>query len=168
MRIGQLGGPNDLLAAGLGARISDVLCNCGREKYRLLQHDRELVPQVVERVVAEVDAVQQDLATGDVMESSEKTDQGSLTSTRPAGDSDPRPDGSVKGNILKDWVAGLVVEAHVPVLDGAASPQQPPRVRPINDIRCLVQQMKCSADADEVTLQGGRLPSDGLQGLVKL
>jgi hypothetical protein len=73
------------------------------------------------------------------MESSEKTDQGSLTSTRPAGESDPRTDGNVKGNILKDRVAGLVVEAHVPVLDGAASPQQPPRIRPINDIRCLVK-----------------------------
>src|SRR6266851_2363082 len=168
MRIGQLGGPNDLLAAGLGARISDVLCNGGREKYRLLQHDRELIPKVVERVVAEVDVVQQDLATGDVMESSEKANQGSLTSTRPAGDSDPRTDGNVKGNILKDRVAGLVVEAHVPVLNGAASPQQPPRVRPINDIRCLIQQMKRPADAGEVTLQRGRLPSDGLQRSVKL
>jgi hypothetical protein len=80
--------------------ISDVLRNAGREQHRLLEHDRKLVPKVVELVVTQVDAVQEDLAAGDVVEPTQKADQSALAGARPARDFDSGDGRNLQRNLL--------------------------------------------------------------------
>ena len=58
----------DFCLAGVRTGIGDVFPNAGREEYRILEHDGELVPQVGQLVLAQIDAVEQDLPVGGVIE----------------------------------------------------------------------------------------------------
>src|SRR5512132_3585696 len=100
MRVGQLGGLDNLLVASPGTRISNVLCYAGGEQHGFLQHDRKLVPKVVELVVTQIDAVQENLTARDVVKASQKADQSGLACARLACDSDPGSRNNVKPNLM--------------------------------------------------------------------
>ena len=52
----------DLLPRRLGPAVGDVLEDAGREQQRVLQHDRELTPQIYQLEVPDVLAIQLDAA----------------------------------------------------------------------------------------------------------
>src|SRR5262249_44104162 len=67
MHVGEFGGSNNLLLARPRPGIFHILGNVGGEQYRVLEHDRKLVPKIVELVLTNVDPIQEDLAGGDVV-----------------------------------------------------------------------------------------------------
>jgi hypothetical protein len=70
--LGALGRRDDVLKAGVRARVRDVLGDAGRKQRRLLQDERELVAQVGQLVVAQIEAIQEDATGARVIEARRK------------------------------------------------------------------------------------------------
>src|SRR5207244_10321064 len=68
VRVGRLGGGDHLALARTWPGIRDVLGDAGREEHRILRHHGELQAQIVQPVIADVDAVQPDLSLRRVVE----------------------------------------------------------------------------------------------------
>ena len=62
MRVGHLRRLNNLPLGSPRPRVSDVLGDASRKEDGFLENDRELAAQISQPVVAQVHAVQQDLA----------------------------------------------------------------------------------------------------------
>src|SRR5213593_1895701 len=62
----------DLRGGRSGPPVGDVLADARREQHRLLEHDRELIPQIRKAILAEIDTVEQDRALGRVVEAGEQ------------------------------------------------------------------------------------------------
>src|SRR5439155_4694965 len=90
VRVGGVRGSDDLLPARPRRGVRDVLGDAGRKEHRVLKHHRELAAQVVELVIAQVDAVQQDLPRGRVVKAREQADQRGLAGPGRPDHSEPR------------------------------------------------------------------------------
>ena len=144
VRVGRLGGGDHLALARTWPGIRDVLGDAGREEHRILRHHGELQAQIVQPVIADVDAVQPDLSLRRVVESRGEQD------------------------VLQHAAIGAVREGHVAKGDGPGGPGEGPGAGPLDDIRRLVEHRERPLGGDQVGLQAGGFPADGLQRGVQL
>ena len=168
MRVGGVCGGDDLLPARAGRGVRDVLRDAGRKEHRLLQHDGELAAQVVELVVAQVHAVQQDLPRGRIVKTGEQADQRGLARPGRSDHSESRARLNREGYVLQDRSVGAVRERDAPELDRPPRAGHRPDVRPLRHVGLLVQQPERPLGARQVPLEPGRLPAHHFQGLVQL
>ena len=162
------GGLCDLLLARPGATVGDVLCDAGREQHGLLEHDRELVAQLGESVVAQVHAVEQDGAGGRVVKARQQTHQRCLAGPRRSGDRHARARRRFERDVVQDRMRGVVGERHVAEGHGAPRSLDGAGVRPLGDVAGLVQERERPLDAGEIRLETARLLADRLQRLIQL
>ena len=119
VRVGGVCRGDDLLSARAGRGIGDVFSDAGGEEYRLLQHDGELAAQVGELVVAQINAVQQDLSRGRVVEAREQADQCGLAGSRRPDHAEARPRRDHEGDVVQDGPVRPIGEGDALEGDGA-------------------------------------------------
>src|SRR5439155_12343588 len=126
VRIGRLRGCDHLALARTWPGIRDVLGDAGREEHRILWHHGELLAQIVQPVIADVDAVQPDLSLRRVVESREQADQRTLA--RAGRARDPQAGTGLDGerDVLQHAAIGAVREGHVAKGDGPGGPGEGP------------------------------------------
>ncbi len=118
VRVGELGGSNDLLLASSRPGICNIFCNIRGEQNGLLEHEGKLVPKVVELVVTDIDPVQQDLTAGHVVKPGQKADQRGFACTGSTYEADPGTGRNVELNVVKDRPVVLISERDVSKRDG--------------------------------------------------
>ncbi len=138
-------GRRDQLVFGSpGLRVADVLGDAGREEHRVLRHDGELTPEILQPEVAEVDAVEPDLPLPRVVEPGEQVDQRALAGPGRAGDPQARAESDVEGDVMQDRTIIAVGERDVVEGDGTASALEWPRIRARNPSPEL-RRKRCSS-----------------------
>ena len=113
MHLGQLRGGLDLLLAGAGPAIADVVANGVIEQHGVLGHDTDRRAQAVLGDVTDVLAVNQDAAVGNVVEPEQQPVDGRFS--RPGGTDDRQLAASrdSEADALQDFPVGLIAEMHV-------------------------------------------------------
>ena len=91
------------------------------EQVHVLQHEAEERAQLVERHLADVDAVDQDPAAGDVVEAQQQVDDRGLARARRADDAHPLARLHLERHVLEHVVLVVVGEPHVLEDDMASS-----------------------------------------------
>lgn len=79
--IGGTGGGDDLLEACFGQTVTDVVEKGAVEEERFLLNDANLLAIVGEVEVADIDIVERNLTTADVVEAGDEIDDGAFTGT---------------------------------------------------------------------------------------
>ena len=122
---------DDVVQAGIGSAIGDVVADRAAEQRRLLQDDADLVAQTLERHVAHVVTVDQHAALGDIVEARQQIDDGRLAAAGRAQQRDGLARLDRERHAAEHRLAALeVAESHVVELDSAAAPG-PARLRPV-------------------------------------
>ena len=168
MRVGRRGRGNDLLPAGPGGGVRDVLGDADGKEHGLLEHDGELPAKVVEPVVPQVHPVQQDLALGRIVEAREEADERGLARTGRADDPQVCPGLDLEGDVVQDGTILGVGEGDVAEGDGATRARKVPGRRPLFDIRPLIEQGEGALGTGQMKLQARGFPADGLERLIEL
>ena len=86
MHLGGSGRRDDFAFAGARPSVRDVLGNAGREQHRLLQHQRELVPQIGQLVVPQIHAIEQNLSYRRIVKTRQQAHQSGFPRASGAGD----------------------------------------------------------------------------------
>src|SRR2546428_713400 len=133
------GGRDQFVPGGLRLRVADVFGDAGREEHRVLRHDCELTPEILQPEIAEVHAVEPDLSRRRVVEPREQVDQRALAGPGRAGDPQARAESDVEGDVMQDRTIIAVGERDVVEGDGTASALEWPRIRSLFDIQRLVE-----------------------------
>ena len=149
MGVGGLGRGHDLVAAGIGAAIGDVLDDAGRKEHRLLQDDGELVAQVGQLVGAQIDAVEQDLAVRGVVEAGQQAHQRRLTRPRGARDAQAGPGADLEGNVMQHRVVCVIGKPDIVESYGALRTREGAGVGPFGHIGGLVEEGKGALGAGQ-------------------
>src|SRR3954469_18545175 len=87
VRICRFRGGDQLLLLHSLARESDVLGNGGGEQDRILRDNGKLLAQVVETILANIDAIEKDVPLGGIVEAGKQAEQSALA--RSGGTKDP-------------------------------------------------------------------------------
>ncbi len=112
--VGRLRGLHDLLEAGAGPAVADVLGDGPAEQERLLEHDADLPAQVLEADLPEVHAVDLDDAVVHVVESGDQVHGGGLAHAGLAHQADHLPRRHVEVDLLEHGLALVVAEGDLP------------------------------------------------------
>ena len=108
---------NDRLARRAGRRIGDIVVDRSVEEERLLQNDAHLRAQRVLRQIAQVDAVDRDLAPAGIVKTHEKVDHRRLSGARSADDPDHFARFYLQGYSLENVDSFVVTERYVVEFD---------------------------------------------------
>ena len=142
---------NDRVAADPVVAVRDVLGDARGEEHRILQHDRELPAEILQLVIAEVDAVEQDRTGCRVVEAHEQVHQGALSRAGRAHNPQPCAGCNVERDIVQNGTILSVTERDVPEGDVPAGPHQRLRAGPLFDIGWFVEH-------GEAALNAGKYP----------
>ena len=101
VRARRFRGGHDVGLAGVRARVRDVLGDARREQHRLLEHDRELVAQIGQPVLAKIDAVEQDLTGARIVEARQEAHERRLPGSCRPGDAEPRAGRDLERDVIE-------------------------------------------------------------------
>ena len=113
--------PPDGLVRDGGVAEPDVLGDRAGKQIHVLQHEAEQPAQLVERHLADVDAVDQDAPAGDVVEAQQQVDEGRLPRPGRSHDADSFARPHLERHILEHVVCSVVREPDVVEDDVAES-----------------------------------------------
>ena len=148
-------GFDHLLVGGRGRAEADVVGDRARKQERILGDQRHLRAQGALLDGPHVDAVDQHISVGDVVEAGDQVGDGGLAG---AGLADQRHglaglDGEV--DVLQHRLVGLVGEGDAAQLDAAVDPAHRRGVGGVDDARLGVQQLQHLLAAGHRRLHGG-------------
>ena len=162
VRAGESGGTLDLLGRGLGIGERDVGGHAVVEQQRVLEHDADGMPDVVQRELPDVDAVDRDAAVSDVVEPHEQT--GDRRLARPGGPDDRHrlPGLELEVEPPQDRHGRVVAEVDVveadradPISTGTVAARQIDRVLGIDDVGMDLQHFVDALESDRRALTPG-------------
>ena len=117
--LGGFGGGDRLLGRAFGHAVDEVLPNRAAEQERLLEDATDVATKVVRREAADVDAVDEDAAFADVVESAEQIDERGFAAAALADDADGFAGADFEVDIAEDGLVTFVAEGDVFEADGA-------------------------------------------------
>ena len=166
--VGRLRSGDGVVSAGPAPGAGDVLGDADREQDRIPRDDRKLAAEILEPIVAEIDAIELDLARLRVSEAREHVDPRALGDAGGPHDSQVHARLDGERDVLHDRPvlaegAGDVVED-----DGAAGAFQGPGVRSLFDVRRPAEQGEGPIRPGHMPLEAGDLPTDGAHRAVEL
>jgi len=132
----------DVLAAGVGPAVGDVVVQRVVEQHGVLRHDADGLAQAVLGHVAHVLAVDQYAAAADVVETEQQTRQGGFAAAAGADHGHLAPGGDREVHIEQDGALGVVGEADVLEADGAVAHRQLRCAGAVGDLGWTVQQVE--------------------------
>ena len=138
---------HDLGVGGGRPTVRDVVVHGAAEEHGVLQHEADLAAEPLDREVAQIDAVDQDLAAGGVVKARDHADDRGLAAAGRADDPHElaRLDSGV--NVLQHRRLGVVGEGHVLELDPALQRPRVARVGALRDDGVGVQDRLHALDA---------------------
>src|SRR5581483_4691383 len=117
--VGGAGSARDLVIAGIGLGVADVVADRGVEQVGLLRDDADRAVQRLERELADVVAIDADAAFGRVVEAGEEVRQGGLAGARWADEGGDAAGRDLQGDVVEGAGARAVGEADVLVRHAA-------------------------------------------------
>src|SRR5439155_7913674 len=150
VRVGGPGGGDDFIFARARPGVGDILGDAGREENRLLQDDGELVAQIGQVEVAQICSIQENLARGRVIETSQQIHQRGLAGAGGPGDAKARARFDFKRNVAQDRPVLFVSEGNVAERHRASGTREWTRAGFLDDIRRFVEQSKSPFGAREM------------------
>src|SRR5213082_1093356 len=168
VRVGGPGGGDDFIFARSRPGVGDILGDARREENRLLQDDGELVAQIGQVEVAQICSIQENLARGRVIETSQQIHQRGLAGAGGPGDAKARARFDFKRNVAQDRPVLFVSEGNVAEPHRASGAREWTRAGFLDDIRRFVEQSKSPFGAREMGLHGGHFLADGFERSIEL
>ena len=127
--------PFDLLVAGIGTGIAQVLADRGMKQKRLLIDHADVFAQRLQRQVAHIDAVDAHLAGAHVVQAWRQIGDGCLARAGRTNQRRERPRRSCEAHPAQCWFAAApVAEGHILKADFAARVGQRHGSRPVGDL----------------------------------
>ncbi len=121
-------GGDDVVAGRLRAAVGDVLPDGRMEQLRLLQHEGDVLAEGAGRHLADVDAVDEHLAAGGVVEPGNQARQRALAAAAAADQADHLPWRGRERDVVEHGSSWHVGERHVTELHAPLDPRQHARV----------------------------------------
>src|SRR5665648_583286 len=132
----------ELLVGGVVVAVAQVARHRAAEQKRLLRHETDATPEVLLRHVADVDAVDEDAAAGNVVEPRNETDERGLAAAGAADDSRHLARTGREADAAEHRVFGArIAELDVLELDAAASGNVGGGRRRVDDRRVRLQHL---------------------------
>src|SRR5205085_1014264 len=164
----SFGSGDDFLVGRVAFPISYIFRDAGVEQHRFLQDDGELAAQVRDSVMAQVNAVQENLALGRIVKAHDQIQQRCFASPGGAYDSYSRTRGYLERKAVKSPAACAVFERHVTELELAESFAQRQGARALFNFRHAIQNREAPLQADHPGLQVAGFVGQSLKWLIKL
>ena len=142
VHVSRGGSRHDLLAAGPGPPVADVVRDRAREQPGVLKHHAEDPAHLVPRQVPGVDVLDPDRPRIDLVEAHQEVDDGGLA--RPGGthDGDSLPRRDLQAEVLDQRFLRLVAEGHPFQADPAGDRGKRERVGPIEVLLGGVKELE--------------------------
>ena len=127
---------------GIRSSKSDVVTNRAAEQIGLLQHDPDLFAQRIDRHVAQVGAIDQNLAAGRIVEARQQVNDRRLAAARHPQQSDRLPRLRLDVDMAQDRNATGITEGDVLELDVALNRRQRPGIRLVGDVALGIEDFE--------------------------
>ena len=109
----RLRGPHDLRIGRQHRAVGDIVPNRCREQEHVLLHDADVASQRLERDVANVDAIDQDPASGGVVETRQQVHDGALAAPGRAQEGDDLARLDLEGDVPEDRGGAVILKGDV-------------------------------------------------------
>src|SRR5450432_2073136 len=117
IRIGEFRGAGDFVVGCAEPAVTNILAHRAAEKMRLLQHHAEIRLQPLQRALAIIDTVDENLAAGRFVESTGEPDNGRLSAAGGADECDRLAGVNAQVEIAEHGLPGFISEADVAKFD---------------------------------------------------
>src|SRR5712691_8789350 len=125
--------PELLVGGGLVAE-AEVARHRAAEEVCALGHQPEPAPELLQRLLPDIDAIDQQAALADVKKARNEAEEGRLAGTSAADDGCRLPGAELEGEVVQHGLlAAWIAERHVAELDHAGRPRRSDRVRGLGD-----------------------------------
>ena len=130
----------DFGVARVPAAVADVVADGVVEQHRVLRHHADRGAQRVLRDIADILAVDQDAAAGDIVEAEQQPRDRRLAGAGRADDGDGMPGRDFEAQAFEDRPRRFIGERNIVEADGAGAHLQRRRARPVLDLGLLRQK----------------------------